>query len=357
MIRLEEITQSISEKWDESREIIRLNLARLMLNIKKFYYDHLTNGEHTGRLDLNQGDKEKEFLRYIGISESGKADKSIVLPGSIDTFTLKGYTKCYIKDKADNLTEDFYYQPVYELVGFPTDDFDFQTRYGFAPTGLVLWLDSKYPDNTVALWKDISGNSNDGIQGTPGNQPTISADSNYGNIYIFDGLDDFFDAGNDTSLNFQGTKLTINIWLNYNSIELRGLISKSALGNTRGVWTLGSATSGYGMFFRLNQSVTDGAGQVRTPGYIPPTNTWVMITAVYNGATQKIYVDTVEKGSQNYTNALSANTDNVNISTYYNTAGYNYPGKSAIIQIFSKDLSIGEMAALYNNDKSKFGII
>ena len=77
--------------------------------------------------------------------------------------------------------------------------------------GLVLALDAANTKSYVSgstTWNDLSGNNN---SGSLVNGPTFNS-ANLGSI-VFDGVDDYINCGNSSTLNITET-FTISLWIN-----------------------------------------------------------------------------------------------------------------------------------------------
>jgi len=67
-------------------------------------------------LTVDQADVSEDFIRYIGTAAAANVTQSIVDNGDVTTATLRGWVKVYVQDDGNQITDQFYYQPLYTLV-------------------------------------------------------------------------------------------------------------------------------------------------------------------------------------------------------------------------------------------------
>lgn len=215
--------------------------------------------------------------------------------------------------------------------------------------GLVLSLDAantkSYP-RSGTIWTDLSGNNNNG---TLTNGPTFSV-GNMGSI-VFDGVDDYVNISNTSILN--NSSQTINIWFLYTSIPGNGV---SVVGKHDSV----GSQNGYNMglyngevFCQFKPSSNTDAGSVST---VMSANTWTLITLKFTiGSTLTIY----KNGNKISTNALSSvtmTTQPIRIGRSVDTYWSPLPGRVASVQIYSRELSDGEVLQNFNAARARFGL-
>lgn len=132
--------------------------------------------------------------------------------------------------------------------------------------GLVLHLDAanvkSYPGSGT-IWKDLSGNGNDG---TLVNGVGYSTDNK--GAMVFDGTNDYIDCGNPISLNFGANAFTISFTcfrtaagFQGGSYVNKGLGTATGFGSRDGAFLLHSAI---GQFARIDLVSTANAWRVET---------------------------------------------------------------------------------------------
>jgi hypothetical protein len=70
-------------------------------------------------LTLTQADVSEDFIKFIGSTNAGDVDQSLVNASDVGTATIAGYIKVYIRDDGDEITDQSYYMPVYSLIAAP----------------------------------------------------------------------------------------------------------------------------------------------------------------------------------------------------------------------------------------------
>ena len=216
--------------------------------------------------------------------------------------------------------------------------------------GLVLALDAankkSYPGSGT-VWSDLSGNAN---TGTLTNGPTFDS-SNNGSI-VFDGVNDYVECGNDTSLRLT-TELTLESWVKKTTTDsYHHIISKFAL---TGSYSIGSfQTSGYLFFIRstngTNQGITDTFDINICDG------NWKHIVCSYNSTTSTLLM-AINGAIQQSTisGAIFDSTVNVNVGRR-TTVGQYYPANIASSRIYNRALTATEVLQNYNSTKDRFGL-
>ena len=212
--------------------------------------------------------------------------------------------------------------------------------------GLVLCLDAANPKSypgSGTTWTDLSGNGN---TGTLTNGPTYS--SSDGGSIVFDGVDDYVNCGNSTTLNMS-TETTLIHWLKFSGAgwsPFIGKLTNSATNNYR-VW-LGSdrgfdvelTNDSFKPLFTLTSTEL-------------PLNSWCCLgmrfksDGTLSGFFNGIKKNTVTKsiGPTNSGNFLIG-TDN----------GVYGGGSISCIQLYNRALSDAEIQQNFNATRSRFGI-
>ena len=70
-------------------------------------------------LTLTQADVSEDFIKFIGSTNAGDVDQSLVNASDVGTATVVGYVKVYIRDDGDQITDQSYYMPIYSLIAAP----------------------------------------------------------------------------------------------------------------------------------------------------------------------------------------------------------------------------------------------
>ena len=217
--------------------------------------------------------------------------------------------------------------------------------------GLVLCLDAgnsrSYPGSGTT-WTDLSGLSN---TGTLTNGPTYSS-SNGGSI-VFDGVDDYVDLGNPSSLSAIGgtTNITASGWAYYTAYGGGGQsYSVITVKGSPWTWLLENLSS----TFRFR--ITAGGSDVNVADTSTHAlNTWYNVVGTYDGSNMKIYVNGVLKNTAAQTGTLATNTETAKIGTWQGT-NYNLTGRVSNVSIYNRALTAAEIKQNYNALKGRFGL-
>jgi hypothetical protein len=227
--------------------------------------------------------------------------------------------------------------------------------------GLVLSLDAanvKSYVNGSTTWKDLSGNGNNG---TLVNGPVYSS-ANLGSI-VFDGVDDYVNCGNGSSINITGTELTLAAWvyrtaLNSNTGNYRRIIEKAATYPALQYSLVTTPTgfpSGEGKLLLdmyLNNSLPANA----TGSTQLQLNTWYYVTATYDGSFRRLYVNGILDGQLATTGNITSTVSNLVIGDYLPGPGttYAWNGRISNALIYNRALSASEVLQNYEGQKSRY---
>jgi len=206
-------------------------------------------------------------------------------------------------------------------------------------SGLVGYW--KFDEGSGTTVGDSSGNGNTGTI----NGATWTSDSVSGQALDFDGLDDYIEIQDSTSLHISNT-ITVAAWVKYDAIENDP--------DTNAVVTKRSGESGFSLHIvsdhlRFNVGSTyfnhvEGA-TVLQPGE------WYHLVGTYDGTTQKVYVNGSLDGSKSYSDQLSSNTAPLFVGLYISGEtgekyGY-FPGVIDEIRVYNRALNADEIKELY----------
>jgi len=221
--------------------------------------------------------------------------------------------------------------------------------------GLVLHLDTannkSYPGSGTVI-TDLSGNV---INGTLVNGPIFNS-GNAGTI-AFDGTNDYVEMDRDTNYDFVRTdSFTVSGWLNITQADANAAIL--------GKWgSNGSSTGGYMIWAgasgnnNLVFSVASGAAAAASTFKITHTfGTWNYIVGIYYSNTKlEIYKNGTLSQTANYTGDINNPAVNFRIGKAdYGTQ--TFTGKSSIVTVHNKALTVEEILQNYNATKARFGL-
>ena len=220
-------------------------------------------------------------------------------------------------------------------------------------SGLVGYWDFDEMGGTTA--RDKSGNGNTGTLGggtaayrpswSQGVQP-LSGGKPGGGALKFDGVDDWVDAGNGTSLNIN-PPITYTAWIkphDYGGAVIYYFLTKGS--GSSGI-NFGISRISYGSIPAKSLLLFNGSFSVYTPSAIT-FDVWNHVTFTNNGTVTKLYINGVEmaSGSQTLINASGINQLIGKRSDYGN-----YGGLIDDVRIYNRALSEAEIRYLYNQGR------
>lgn len=216
----------------------------------------------------------------------------------------------------------------------------FQRGPNIVTNGLVLALDAGNTKSYVSgstIWYDKSGYNN---SGSLINGPNFDS-ANLGSI-VFDGIDDYVDCGNGSSINITGD-LSVSVWVTTTGLAGNRIIFAKH--------SLPSNISNYEGYLKGNSVYWwDGISE-RNTGLSIPSNIWTNITYVRISTIVTAYVNYNTTGNVTVT-VQGPVSGNLTIGKDQNSQ--NFSGKIAQIQIYNRALSAQEVLQNYNALKSRF---
>jgi len=230
--------------------------------------------------------------------------------------------------------------------------------------GLVLELDAadknSYPGSGTS-WFDLSGNNN---TGTLTNGPTFN--SGNGGSIVFDGVDDYVNCGNISSLILSNNQFTANYWVRMAGSNRGDLFSiKNFNASQDDIGFFIDTNNKLYAYFKVQGVVTNnGVGS----GYASISTTTFLRNTIYNitfgkDASQKIFMY-VNGVLDNNTYSTTTNTATVATTPFWiasNKTGATTPtlgwnGNVYNTQIYNRALSSTEINQNYNATKTRFGL-
>lgn len=217
--------------------------------------------------------------------------------------------------------------------------------------GLVLALDAanlkSYPGSGTA-WTDLSGRGNTGtlVNGVVYNGSNPES-------FSFDGVDDYIDFGNPTSLSSIGgtNNITVSGWAFYNAYGGGGQ-SYSVITVKGNPWTWLLENPSNTFRFRITAGGAD-VNVADTSTHL--LNTWYNVVGTYDGSNMRIYVNGVLKNTQAQSGTLATNSVSAKIGTFQGT-NYNLTGRISNVSIYNRTLTTSEIQQNFNALRGRFGI-
>ena len=220
--------------------------------------------------------------------------------------------------------------------------------------GLVLHLDAankkSYP-GTGTAWTDMTVNGNNA---TLVNGVAYNA-ANNGSM-VFDGVNDYVNAGNLGSFFTQGT---ISYWMNSSAVEnYRNPFSTHYLSSNVGIrFEQYSSPSPYGGF---NVIIGNNSGSNSfydySPGAILTANIWYNVVLTWNTSTNNVvgYLNGIQKFNSTHT-YWATTLPSISIGSGYSSARF-FAGKISNTLIYNRALTSAEIQKNFNTLRKRYGI-
>jgi hypothetical protein len=157
-----------------------------------------------------------------------------------------------------------------------------------------VWHLNEIGNGASDEFKDSTSYDNDGQggSGTPGYIP-IRIDGKIGGGQEFDGIDDHINSGYSTSLDINGTQITLEAWINFpgnDPLNYSGIMSH--FGWDQG-YRLVIENGGDPLAFHLPEDTYTLVSAQDTP-----TNLWVHVVGVYDGSNMMIYFNGIKDSNE-----------------------------------------------------------
>lgn len=217
--------------------------------------------------------------------------------------------------------------------------------------GLILYLDAanirSYPGSGT-VWTDLSDNGNNGtlVNGVVYNS------ANNGSM-TFDGVNDYIDCGNSSSLSAIGgtTSVTASGWVYYTSYGGGGqTYSVITVKGNPWTWLLENPSN------RFRFRITAGGSDVNVADTSTHLlNVWYNVVGTYDGLNMRVYVNGVLRNTKSQSGTLATNTATAKIGTFQGT-NYNLTGKISNVSIYNRALTASEIAQNFNALRGRYGI-
>ena len=225
--------------------------------------------------------------------------------------------------------------------------------------GLVLNLDAaqlrSYP-TTGTTWTDLSGNNNNGtlVNG-------VAFNSANGGSIVFDGVNDYVNCGNASSLNFERTNsFSFCFWIYPISFVTTSALLSKYDSTDKGL----TVSTGVGsIIFVLRNTLTTNDFFIQTANNSILINNWYFITVTYDGSSNATGVSFYINGVKTLNDIIVRNALTANISNTANflvggriTSPIYYTGRMSTSLTYNKVLSATEILQNYNATKSRYGL-
>jgi hypothetical protein len=213
--------------------------------------------------------------------------------------------------------------------------------------GLVLYLDAantkSYPQ-TGTVWKDLSGNGNNG---TLVNGPTFDSGSN-GSI-VFDGVNDYVSIPNI----FTSGPNSVCAWVYNTNLS----VDTTVIGLWGGQYLLYMDTGGGGDGYRVLYVLSGTPKATSTSNANAIENQWQNVVSTFSGTELSLYVDGNHIQTVSFSfNTMDTSANNLTIGADSTNLNRAWNGKINNVIIYNQALTPEEILQNYNATKSRYGL-
>jgi hypothetical protein len=198
-----------------------------------------------------------------------------------------------------------------------------------------------YP-GTGNVWRDLSGNGNNGILT---NGPTFSS-ANGGSI-VFDGVDDY--VSTPPSILYRVNTITCSCWVKIISLNGLNYFLANYSGGVDG-WIMN-----YDGRFRVDGRINGSSYQFFATNDNFPINNWYNVVFVRNNQYSYLFVNSVLAGSFTWSTSVNyTNANNLNIGAW--TTDEKSNSNISQVQIYNRALTPQEIQQNFNATRGRYGI-
>ena len=319
---------------DSSQDISYNEWQHIVLTYDSGSYSFYYNGEEVKSSSYSGS---ITFLSTAEIGDAGGSGWYNNFNGFIDEVNIYPYARTASQIMAD-------YNARAGSIGTSARLSNQQSAINNLSSGLVgYWKMDEASGTSVA---DASGNGNTGtatdadptdVTCLDGDTPPPVASGKYANSRDFDGCDDYVDLGNPTGLQVK-SNFTLSAWIKPSSYSN----NPSALGRYWAYDNLGIRTDNQALLFQLE---IGGSAYVYT-NYSATLGTWYLMTATYDGANVKFYVNGEEKYNQSASGTSDYYLDGWDIGRGGKNQNY-FDGSIDEVRVYNRALSEREVQQLY----------
>jgi hypothetical protein len=157
---------------------------------------------------------------------------------------------------------------------------------------------------------------------------------------LFDGVDDYVDAGNPAAFNL--SNFTISAWIN--------TPGGSVSGGTHQTPSIVRKEGSYALVVLNTNNLITGnfAGANAVSSSTIPINTWFHAVGTFDGNTAAVYINGVVAGTASNTTSTPITTSNFRISSSPSFGDEFFIGSMDDVALWNRALSVAEVLAYYN---------
>jgi hypothetical protein len=213
-----------------------------------------------------------------------------------------------------------------------------------APPAVGLVAAYGFNETTGTAAADASGNNRTGTVSGAAWNPA----GRFGGALNFDGVNDWVTVADAAALDL-ATGLTLSAWVQpTTNAGWRTVAMKEAPGGLAYVLYTSDG-------LRPNTAVNTGAGDLEvSAGAAPPLNTWTYLSATYDGATLRLFVNGTQVGTRAIGGAIRTTTGALRLGGN-NVWGEHFQGRLDEVRLYSRALSAAEIQTDMNTPVAPAG--
>ena len=301
----------------------------------KSYHDEVTVNDGTE-------DSSSYNTSEISVLNSLPTHTTPILNSSLGTNLTTEYLQCFNQSTSDSDGDNV----IYNYKWFKDDVLD---AIRFIDNGSLV-LNMPFDNNPSS--DNITRDYALGNDGTVKGGASWNASGKIGGAFEFDGVDDYVDLGNDSSLNITEA-VTLSAWVKGTSFTTWDAIV--------GKWQ--NDHDGYALYTGSSAThalvqVGVGAQKWQLEGSITINDgNWHHIIGTYDGITLKLYVDSVlDDSNTDYSGSIDTNAEPVRIGAR-NVGNDKFTGTIDEVAIYNRSLSADEISQIYYATKDGYAIM
>jgi hypothetical protein len=212
---------------------------------------------------------------------------------------------------------------------------------------LTVWANTANAD-LVSQW-EFNGNADDSMginNGTLMNGATIGTDPVHGQVLSLDGINDYVDCGNNSSLDVGGGSFTVAAWVKRPTVNgIYDIIAKRAPLSPNTGWVFQIYTWETDEWRMKVWTPEEHAAEVFVP-FI--ADTWYHVAAVRDAVNSQInyYVNGQLTATLPFSNTDLSNTASLSIGRLSEKNNQYFKGPIDDVRIYNNTLTAGEIAAI-----------
>ena len=299
------------------------------------YYDIATKTMHSPTSAANVD--RPRFTFNLGLT-AGKLYSIVgTLSGDLDDLTTGGRVNPNIALNTTTGEINTTFTAVNESIWFVFNA-------NFSPSSVTI--ESLSVREVTSVWKDLSGNGNNGTFGSGTAAPTFSGDN--GGVLSFDGSNDYVSGTNNITLQLVND-LTVFAWVKLGDAANQGIVEK-----------MNSSYNGYGItkqngFFKFWTASNNNYTYTNSNTTYVADNNWYHVVGRRMSGTNRLFINSILQ-SDSQSAPLSDSGQIYVVGRYYsNVDNFYLGGNISQVSIYNRALTVQEIRQNFNATRGRYG--